>query len=60
MEVNEIFALIGSVGFPIVACVYMFILLNKQGENHKAEMNAITSAINDLKIAINTLVERLK
>lgn len=60
MDFNEIMALIGSVGFPIVACVYMFILMNKQSENHKAEMNAMTSAINDLKIAINTLVERLK
>lgn len=60
MDINEIFTLIGSVGFPIVACVYMFVLMQKQSENHKTEMTAMTSAINELKLAINTLVERLK
>lgn len=60
MEVNEIFSLIGSVGFPIVACVYMFNLIQKQNEAHATEIKAMTEAINELKLAINTLINRFE
>lgn len=60
MDVQEIFSLIGSVGFPIVACVYMFSLLQKQNEAHATEIKAMTEAINELKLAINTLINRFE
>ena len=40
--------MIGSVGFPIVACLYMFRIYEKQNE-----------IIADLRIAITKLTERL-
>ena len=40
--------LIGSVGFPIVACLYMFKIYEKQGE-----------VLSDLRVAITKLTERL-
>lgn len=60
MEPETLVQLIGSLGFPIVACIYMAYVNQKQTDAHKSEMTAITEAINDLKLAINTLVERLK
>lgn len=60
MDIQDIFSLIGSVGFPIVACVYMFGLLQKQNEAHATEIKAMTEAINELKLAINTLINRFE
>lgn len=45
---NEILTAIGSVGFPIVACCYMFYLYNKQIE-----------VINDLKIVLAEIKEKI-
>ena len=50
---------ISTVGFPIVACIYMAHINQKQTESHKEEMSKITEAINDLKLAITTLVDKL-
>ena len=59
MDIQEIFSLIGSVGFPIVACVYMFQINKEQSKDHKSEMTAMTEAITDLKLAINQLIDRI-
>lgn len=47
-NMNEIITAVGSVGFPIVACCYMFYLYNKQIE-----------VINDLKIVLAEIKERI-
>lgn len=59
MDVNAISTLVGSLGFPIVACVYMAYINAKQTEAHKEEMSKVTEAVNDLKLAITTLVDKL-
>ena len=51
--------LIGSLGFPIAACCYMAFINHKQAEMHKEEMNKMTDAVNELKIAITSLVDNL-
>ena len=51
MDFNMVVQLIGSLGFPIVACGALFWTLNKEQESHKAEMAAVTQALNQ-----NTLV----
>ena len=51
MDINMVVQLIGSLGFPIVACGALFWTLNKEQESHKAEMAAVTQALNQ-----NTLV----
>ena len=48
MDVTTITTLIGSLGFPIVACVYLFKLYEKQ-----------TDVLSDLKVAITQLSEKL-
>ena len=49
MDVSTITQLISSVGFPIVACIYMAI------SNEKLQ-----KTLQDLTITLNTMNERLK
>ena len=59
MDLNAISTMIGSLGFPIAACIYMAYANAKQTEAHKEEMSKMTEAVNELKVAITTLVDRL-
>ena len=44
-DVNVIIQAISTVGFPIVMCGIMFWFLNKEQENHKAEMLSLKEVI---------------
>lgn len=62
MDVSTATTLIGSLGFPIVACIYMFYLIKDMNEKHKDEVaqlkesiSANTSAIEKLEQLIQTL-----
>ena len=59
MDVGAITSMIGSLGFPIVACIYMAYVNAKQTEAHKEEMAKITEAVNELKVAITSLVDKI-
>ena len=59
MDAGTITSMIGSLGFPIAACIYMAYVNAKQTEAHKEEMAKITEAVNDLKVAITSLVDKL-
>ena len=47
MNVNDITTAISSIGFPIVCCIVMFKYLEKERESHKAEIDNMTSALNE-------------
>lgn len=57
--IEQIANLIGSLGFPIAACIYMAYVNAKQTEAHKEEMSKMTEAVNELKIAITSLVDKI-
>ncbi len=66
MELSEMGQLIGTLGFPIVACCVVFWYLQKESENHKQEMssmrdavNANTSVIAELKMIMQQLIDKL-
>lgn len=66
MELTEMGQLIGTLGFPIVACCAVFWYLQKESENHKQEMssmrdavNANTSVIAELKMIMQQLIDKL-
>lgn len=59
MDLSAITTLIGSLGFPIAACIACFWMLNKEREEHKIEMQKVTEAITNNTIALNTLTERI-
>lgn len=71
MDPNTITTLIGSVGFPIVACIAMGWYVkyqtdqnNKEVENmrkeHKEEVQKMTEAINNNTIAMQKLVDKIE
>lgn len=59
MDVNSLIQLVGSLGFPIVACVALFWRMVKSDEQHKEEMNKISEALNNNTSALVKLTERL-
>lgn len=66
MELTELGQLIGTLGFPIVACCAVFWYLQKESENHKQEMNSMRDAVNantsviaELKMIMQQLIDKL-
>lgn len=59
MDVNSIIQLVGSLGFPIVACGALFWRMVKSDEQHKEEMTKIGEALNNNTSALVKLTERL-
>jgi hypothetical protein len=57
---NIILTAISTVGFPIVVACAMFWKMNKQDEDHKAEMGKVTEAINNNTIALTKLIDKLE
>ena len=70
MDTSTLLQIIGSYCFPIVACVFMgwYIKyttdkhrdeISRLNEQHKTEMDSVTSAINNLNVVTQKLYERL-
>lgn len=55
MNVNDIATLIGSLGFPIVACVGMFYLYNRTLKDFTATLGDIVTQIKELREDIREL-----
>lgn len=71
MTIQEILTAIASEGFPIVACcamAYFFARVNDNYRNdvkeitatHKEETTAMTAALNEIKLVIQRLVDKLE
>lgn len=57
MDVNDIVTLIGSLGFPIVACVGMFYLYNRTLKDYTSTLNDIVSEIKELREELKELIK---
>lgn len=57
MDVNDIVTLIGSLGFPIVACVGMFYLYNRTLKDFTSTLNNIASEIKELREELKVLIK---
>ena len=71
MDANTLITLIGSVGFPIVACIAMAVFFAKVNDNyrndikeiqatHKEEVKAMTEAINNNTLVIQRLIDNME
>ena len=60
MDVNTFIQLVGSLGFPIVACGALFWRMIKSDEQHKEEMNKISDALNNNTVALTRLTNQLE
>lgn len=57
MDVNDIVTLIGSLGFPIVACVGMFYLYNRTLKDFTSTLNGIANEIKELREELKELIK---
>lgn len=57
MDVNDIVALIGSLGFPIVACVGMFYLYNRTLKDFTSTLDDIANEIKELREELKELMK---
>lgn len=60
MDANTIIQLVGSLGFPIVMCGALFWRMVKYDEQHKAEMDKLSEALNNNTIALTKLSDKLE
>ena len=60
MDFNTLIQLVGSLGFPIVACGALFWRMIKSDEQHKEEMNKMSEAINKNTIDYVNLKDNLE
>lgn len=60
MDANTIVQLIGSLGFPIVCCIALFLRMIKSDENHKTEINKLTDALNNNTLVLQQLSDLLR
>lgn len=59
MDYTAVMQLIGSLGFPIVACIMLYMRMEKQDENHKAEVSELTKAIQNNTLVMQQLLDKL-
>lgn len=57
MNVNDIVTLIGTLGFPIVACVGMFYLYNRTLKDFTSTLDDIASEIKELREELKELIK---
>ena len=57
---DEIVQIISNVGFPIFACVMMFVSLDRERESHKTESENMVNAINNNTVVLTKLLERME
>ena len=57
---NDIVNAISTVGFPIVVCIIMIYLNEKQSERHKEEVDKMTVALNNNTNAIQQILEHMR
>lgn len=57
MNVNDIVTLVGSLGFPVVACVGMFYLYNRTLKDFTSTLNDIANEIKELREELKELMK---
>ena len=58
MDWTQIINLISSVGFPIVACIALFMYVKESSAAHKAEIDELRKAIENNTLVIQKLVDK--
>ena len=60
MDVQTITTVIGTLGFPIAACIALFWKLEQEQEIHKQEVDKLAEVINDMKNVMTELSAYIK
>lgn len=59
-DTTDILTAISTVGFPIVMCLLMWFMNDKQDVRHAEETTKMTEALNNNTIVMQKLVDRLE
>ena len=59
MDMTSITTMIGSLGFPIVMCIFILKMLNDERSDHKSEMDKVTEALNNNTLVLQRLLDKL-
>jgi hypothetical protein len=59
MDFNALITAIGSLGFPIVACILMGYMFIKFTDNYRADIKSMTEIVNNNTLALNKLIDKL-
>lgn len=59
MDANAIITTIQAVGFPIAACVALYLHMIHQDADHKDEVTQLREAINNNTAVMQRLIDRL-
>lgn len=57
---NELVQAISTVGFPIVCCITLIYLNERQSTRHKEEVDKMTEAVNNNTVVIQQILEHLR
>lgn len=60
IKLNDIVNAISTVGFPIVVCIIMIYLNEKQDSRHREEVDKMTLALNNNTVAIQQILEHMR
>ena len=59
MDFNTVIAAVGSLGFPIVACILMGYMFLKFTDNYRQDIKSITEIVSNNTAALNRLIDKL-
>ena len=59
MEIEAITTLISNMGFPIACVIALFWYLNKEREEHKAETQKLSDAINNNTLVMERILSKV-
>ena len=59
MEIAEITSIITQIGFPIAVCLICFWYIKKIQEDHKAEIDKMSEAINNNTLVMQKLIDKI-
>lgn len=59
MDIDTIVQLINGTGFPICVSIALFYKMNEDSKNHKEEINSLKEIMNEIRIAITELKDKI-
>ncbi len=58
MDVNNLTAIVGTLGFPIVMCLMFFKYIKQMTEQHKQEVKELSEAVNNNTLVMQQLIDK--
>lgn len=60
MDINTVSTVISNVGFPIAACVALYVMVNNITKEHKTEIDALRKTIEENTVVLTRLESIIK